>query len=761
MQKFYDQFEACGDHDLPYCADACPLKMDVTALRDKLAKNKYNTAYKTLRNAVVFPDIVAAICPAYCEKSCIRAVFDEPVRIAMLEKTIVAKATRKKPNEYNLPPKKEKVAVIGAGLAGMAFAFKMASKKYDVTIYEKSDKIGGKLWDMIPSDIFLNDFELQFQFEKYTLELNTEITDISVPAAEGYKVIYIATGQGGNDFGLPEKIGDAAVLAGGSLLDMEPVAGLAQSINLSRIAENYLKTGVLETPADIEPSHMVVTSTPQEKTPAVIATDSDGTFTDEEASAEASRCIDCRCDACINSCDLIKFYDKMPVKMRDEIFLSVKPAGSLVHKAPARKYIAACTMCGLMTESCPENIDLCGMIKLARYKMHQADKMPAAYRQYYMRDMEFANGEFAAIRKLPPAPSGDNTGYAFFPGCQLGASNPDYVLKPYKWLLSKDPNIGMLLRCCSVPVDWNGENERHLQEIAELKKDWEDLGKPTLIMACMSCQKHLSQYLPEIPTISLYEFMVSQGFEKSTDAKAQPNDMPKVHAVFDPCSARNRESVQKAVRNLAAAAGLETEDLPKGDKHGCCGFGGMGDIAAPDFAEHVTKSRIEISDLPYLVYCSNCHDIFTDKGKTAAHILDILFDIDPLCTLPQPTVTERNANRVMLKERLLEEIWGEKMTSKPEEKSYVLFMSDDIRKKINKQKLTEDDICQVIDRAEETGRKTINPENGHYKAYNEIGHITCWVEYTPADGGYEIHNVYSHRMRIDLEVVFNGRKVDM
>lgn len=761
MQKFYDQFEACRDHDLPYCADACPLKMDVTALRDKLAKNKYNTAYKTLRNAVVFPDIVAAICPAYCEKSCIRAVFDEPVRIAMLEKTIVAKATRKKPNEYNLPPKKEKVAVIGAGLAGMAFAFKMASKKYDVTIYEKSDKIGGKLWDMIPSDIFLNDFELQFQFEKYTLKLNTEITDISVPAAEGYKVIYIATGQGGNDFGLPEKVGDAAVLAGGSLLDMEPVAGLAQSINLSRIAENYLKTGVLEAPADIEPSRMVVTSTPQEKTPAVIATDSDGTFTDEEASAEASRCIDCRCDACINSCDLIKFYDKMPVKMRDEIFLSVKPAGSLVHKAPARKYIAACTMCGLMTESCPENIDLCGMIKLARYKMHQADKMPAAYRQYYMRDMEFANGEFAAIRKLPPAPSGDNTGYAFFPGCQLGASNPDYVLKPYKWLLSKDPNIGMLLRCCSVPVDWNGENERHLQEIAELKKDWEDLGKPTLIMACMSCQKHLSQYLPEIPTISLYEFMVSQGFEKSTDAKAQPNDMPKVHAIFDPCSARNREGVQKAVRDLAAAAGLETEDLPKGDKHGCCGFGGMGDIAAPDFAEHVAKSRIEISDLPYLVYCSNCHDIFTDKGKTAAHILDVLFDIDPLCTLPQPTVTERNANRVMLKERLLEEIWGEKMTSKPEEKSYVLFMADDIRKKINKQKLTEDDICQVIDRAEETGRKTINPENGHYKAYNEIGHITCWVEYTPANGGYEIHNVYSHRMRIDLEVVFNGRKVDM
>lgn len=97
----------------------------------------------------------------------------------------------------------------------------------------------------------------------------------------------------------------------------------------------------------------------------------------------------------------------------------------------------------------------------------------------------------------------------------------------------------------------------------------------------------------------------------------------------------------------------------------------------------------------------------------------------------------------------------------PYENKYNLIISDEIREKINKQKILAEDICEVIAHSEATGRRTFDPETCHYKAYKEIGYITCWVEYSTADSGYEIHNVYTHRMKIELEAVFNGRKIDM
>ena len=57
----------------------------------------------------------------------------------------------------------------------------------------------------------------------------------------------------------------------------------------------------------------------------------------------------------------------------------------------------------------------------------------------------------------------------------------------------------------------------------------------------------------------------------------------------------------------------------------------------------------------------------------------------------------------------------------------------------------------------------MSPDTKHYKAYYEIGAITVWVEYTNGKAPEDriIHNVYSHRMQIQLEAVFNGRKIDM
>ena len=103
------------------------------------------------------------------------------------------------------------------------------------------------------------------------------------------------------------------------------------------------------------------------------------------------------------------------------------------------------------------------------------------------------------------------------------------------------------------------------------------------------------------------------------------------------------------------------------------------------------------------------------------------------------------------------------MNSKPEKQAYNLIMTDEVADKVNKLKILEDDICNVISHAETTGRRTLSADTKPYKAYYEIGAITVWLEYTNGKAPEDriIHNVYSHRMQIQLEAVFNGRKIDM
>lgn len=765
---YYDQFDSCREHEVAPCTDACPFHVDLTDLMDRLEKGRTSAAYKSLRNAVLFPAIVAEVCPAYCEQACIRHIIDTPVHINRMEKSLIVNTKRKKPNRYNLPAKEERIAVIGGGLSGMGFAFKMASHKYQVTVFEKERQIGGSLHQLMEETDFLSEFDLQFQYETYELKTETEITDLH-PLVKEYDIIYVATGKNGATFGIPlpaekethggcAEIDGTGVFLGGEVCGKEPMFALADGMAVSTAAENYLKVKRLEYPADGIPTRCVPDEDQLIETPSVAPTEevegkAELFLSKEECAAEAARCIRCQCDACERDCDLVAFYKKWPLKMRDEIFLSCKPAGSLAHKSPARKYIAACTDCGLMTETCAEHIDLCGMVKYGRHKMHEAGKVPAAYKQFFLRDMAFANGEFAAVKKA----GGD---MAFFPGCNLGALDPDYVLRPYRWLRAQYPDTGLLLRCCGIPVDWAGNEPMHEEVIASLRQDWEAMEKPTLITACTSCQKHLQEYLPEAPLLSLYELMAQSNTLPETSLQTAVQEQE--WAIFDPCSSREMKAVQKAVRQLADRAGLPTTELPHGDRHGCCGFGGNGSIAAPEFAQYVTERRSALSSRPYLVYCSNCRDVFTDNKKPAIHILDALFDIHPDGKTISPDLTQRRKNRTALKATLLNEFWGETMKHQPEQPPYDLEMSAEVLDKVNHKKVLESDICDVISHAESTGRRTKNPENGHFKAYHEIGAITLWVEYSDGEGNRRIiHNVYTHRMQIKLEAVFNGRKVDL
>ena len=178
-----------------------------------------------------------------------------------------------------------------------------------------------------------------------------------------------------------------------------------------------------------------------------------------------------------------------------------------------------------------------------------------------------------------------------------------------------------------------------------------------------------------------------------------------------------------------------------------------------DFADYVAKKQTQLSDNPYITYCVNCRDIFLGEKKPTLHILDILFDINKEDSI-LPYVTERRQNRTRLKEALLKDIWGETMDTKPGENKFKLIISPEIQSKMNDQKLLEEDICSVLDLAESTGGRIYNAAKGTYTGSRELGHITCWVEYRPVGDAFEIVNVYSHRIKIELEMIWNGRKTD-
>ena len=82
-----------------------------------------------------------------------------------------------------------------------------------------------------------------------------------------------------------------------------------------------------------------------------------------------------------------------------------------------------------------------------------------------------------------------------------------------------------------------------------------------------------------------------------------------------------------------------------------------------------------------------------------------------------------------------------------------------VLEKINQQRILEEDILRVIEFCETTKRKVYHAEKKTWSGYREIGFMTYWVEYEEEDvETFLVHNAYSHRMKIELEGVWNGTK---
>lgn len=779
----------CREKEPPFCVAACPFNLDVFDMLNKLARGSYDAAFKPYRSAVCFPEIVSELCPGYCQQACPMRDHGGSIEMKTIEKTCIAKTKRKEPRNYALPKKEGKVAIIGAGPSGMAMAQRMTARKFTVEIFEKTDRIGGHLWDILSPDIFITDIERQLQSEEYELHLNTEIKDLNTLYEDGFDAIYIATGKGGEDFGIFDAAkevdgnirycfehGDTGVVAGGSLLEKDTMFAIADGLNQAYALQSWLQTKIMDYHISKNTTKAELVGREIVDTEAVKATgkyeneigESRDIYTDEELAAEIGRCIRCQCDGCREYCDLLAFYNKWPFRVKEEIIGTVAEGETLLNAKPAKRYVNTCTQCKLCEDICPENIDLGALNMAAKKILHRQEKYPFGFRQYFLKDMEFSNGLYASVVKNAPTfdfkAEETSSRYAFFPGCQMGASDPGMVINAYKYLLSHEPSVGLFIGCCGVPSEWAGDAPGMGKNYEYIMSSWEKLGKPIFILACATCKREFEEYFPDIETVFIYDLMVKWGApagDGNYGVKQTAVDYDKIFSIFDPCSSRGRDELRTSVRKLAEGAGLILEPLPRQENRtACCSFGGQNEVANPEFNRFVRKRRIDESEKPYIAYCINCRDIFLEEGKESYHIFDVLFGNNPNKS-KVPTVTDKRVNRMTLKALALREFWDEE-AEKMEEAKIKVNVNPELEQKLNKAKTLMEDVIEVVEFCENTKRCIYNKETDTYTGYRKIGYITYWVEYKKTDEPdvFELVNAYSHRIKIELEEMWNGKRVE-
>ena len=147
------QASRCMDCGVPFCHWACPLGNKAPEWNDALYKGDWELAYRLLSTTNPFPEFTGRICPALCEKACVLNRFNhEPTTNREDECAIVEAAFREGYIQPRVPVRNgKKVAVIGAGPAGLAAANALNQMGYAVTVFEKNEAAGGLLRYGIPN----------------------------------------------------------------------------------------------------------------------------------------------------------------------------------------------------------------------------------------------------------------------------------------------------------------------------------------------------------------------------------------------------------------------------------------------------------------------------------------------------------------------------------------------------------------------------------------------------------------------------------
>jgi len=153
LDKVRTQGARCMDCGVPFCHTGCPLNNIIPDWNDLVYRDRWHAAVRVLHSTNNFPEFTGRICPAPCEAACVLGISEPPVTIKVIERSIIDHAFAEGwiVPEPPLVRTGKRVAVVGSGPAGLAAAQQLARAGHWVTVFEKSDRIGGLLRYGIPN----------------------------------------------------------------------------------------------------------------------------------------------------------------------------------------------------------------------------------------------------------------------------------------------------------------------------------------------------------------------------------------------------------------------------------------------------------------------------------------------------------------------------------------------------------------------------------------------------------------------------------
>ena len=156
------QAARCMDCGIPFCHDGCPINNLIPDWNNLVYRDQWQAALRALHSTNNFPEFTGRICPAPCEAACTLNIDENPVTIKTIECAIVDRGWREVWIEPVVAARRTgmRVAVVGSGPAGLACAQQLARAGHAVTLFEKSDRIGGLLRYGIPD----------FKMEKWLID---------------------------------------------------------------------------------------------------------------------------------------------------------------------------------------------------------------------------------------------------------------------------------------------------------------------------------------------------------------------------------------------------------------------------------------------------------------------------------------------------------------------------------------------------------------------------------------------------------------
>jgi heterodisulfide reductase subunit A len=195
------------EKETPACQERCPVHIDIRRYVALVAGGEYEEAIKVIRERNPLPAVCGRVCNHPCESECNRGRQDEPIAIDAIKRFAASYETAMR-KEGKLPPPRPrakdkgiKVAVVGAGPAGLTVAHDLAMEGYKPTVFEAAPVPGGMLWLCIPEyrlprDIIMNDVsyiqELGVEI-KYDTPLSRDFT-LDDLTKQGFKAIFLGVG---------------------------------------------------------------------------------------------------------------------------------------------------------------------------------------------------------------------------------------------------------------------------------------------------------------------------------------------------------------------------------------------------------------------------------------------------------------------------------------------------------------------------------------------------------------------------------------